>query len=326
MTPRGRLGSLAPPLLLLSIVLSALVAGTARPPSVAAAAAQLLPPGARCEELSLAGGGFVRAREILLDDTGEGVSVRTANGWREIPTVQPAGEVTTRRLWLGTDQQGRDVLARALRGAPLSLSVALLATLVALTLGTAVGMWMALSGGATQRLLHVATDALLGLPRLLLLLMLGLVLRGSPGAVGLAIGLAAWPESARLVEAETRALRHRPFSAAAHAAGAGRLRLAWRHLLPNVVPLLAVAAPLVATEAILLESTLAFLGVPGGSPASWGRMVAEAQLLLPRGWSLALFPGLLLCLTAGSVHALSRAVRPSRPIHVSTTPATRNAP
>jgi peptide/nickel transport system permease protein len=168
-------------------------------------------------------------------------------------------------------------------------------------------------------LLRLATDGLLGLPRILLLLILGLVLRNAPLAVALTIGLASWMEVGRLVEAEARSLARRPFVAASVAGGAGRARVAWFHLLPNLATILSVVAPLVATEAILLESTLAFLGIGGASSASWGRIVADGQHLLPGGWWIVVFPGVLLTATALAVHGLARVSR--RPAASSVFPA-----
>ncbi len=110
-----------------------------------------------------------------------------------------------------------------------------------------------------------------------------------------------------MVEAGVRGVDAQPFIAAARSSGAGKLRLTLRHLLPNLLPVLAVAAPLVATEAILLESTLSFLGVAGGSGSiSWGRIVADGQRLLPSGWWIAVFPGVLLCITALTIHGVAR--------------------
>jgi peptide/nickel transport system permease protein len=279
-------------------------AGTADAPDLAPAAAQLLPPGSFVEEAALAGGGFVRALEIRDDE--RGLHLRSKGEWREIPGTSTSGPVRTVRLWLGTDHQGRSLFARTLHGARTSLLAAAVATLVALALGTGVGLAAALSRRAIAGSVRIATDGLLGLPRLLLLLMLGAVLRGSVVGVGLAVGLSSWMEVSRLVEAEARSLRARPFVLAARASGAGVIRTAWGHVVPNLLPILAVAAPLIATEAILLESTLSFLGIGGGDSASWGRMVADGQRFLPGAWWLVCFPGLLLSLTAVAVHFLAR--------------------
>jgi peptide/nickel transport system permease protein len=285
-------------------VVGPFLSGTADAPDLAPAAAQLLPPGSFVEEAPLASGGFVRALEIRDDE--RGLRVRTASEWRAIPGARTSGPVRTVRLWLGTDHQGRSLYARTLHGARTSLLVALVATFVALGLGTGVGLAAALSRRAVAGPVRIATDGLLALPRLLLLLMLGVALRGSVVDIALAVGLASWMEVSRLIEAEARSLRGRPFVLAARAGGAGVIRTAWGHVVPNLLPILAVAAPLIATEAILLESTLSFLGIAGNDSTSWGRMVADGQRFLPGAWWMVCFPGLLLSSTAVAVHSLAR--------------------
>jgi len=302
--------------IVLAIVLGAgWVVGPADPPAVAPSAVQLLPPGSIVEQAPLHQGGFVRGLEIVTDTTG--LRVRGPDGWRRFPTLRLAGEVTRLRLWLGSDHQGRDLMARAVHGARTSLTVALLATLVAISLGGLAGLATAVSPPPLAAALTVAIDGFIGMPRLLLLLMLGVILRGSPAGIGLAVGLASWMELSRLVEAESRAVLARPYIAAARASGAGPARTALRHLVPALGPVLSVSAPLVATRAILIESTLSFLGVSGGTSASWGRMVADGQRLLPDAWWLVVFPGLLLCATALAVHGLTPRVSPG-----SATPST----
>jgi len=301
---RGSFRLIVPALLLCVALLGPPLVGPPDPPSVAASAIQLLPPGALIEEVPLEGGGFVRALEIRVLD--EGMQLRSPDGWRSISGLRPSGSPRALRLWLGSDHQGRSLAARIVHGTRTTLLVASVATLVAVLLGTGLGLASALASRSGRGIIEVGTDGLLGLPRLLLLLMLGVLLRGSGFGIGLAIGLSSWMEVARLVQAEALKLRARPFVATARVAGAGRLRIAFRHLLPNLAPIVAVAAPLVATEAILLESTLSFLGVAGGSDAgSWGGIVADGQRLLPDGWWIVLFPGLLLSVTALAVHGLA---------------------
>ena len=133
-----------------------------------------------------------------------------------------------------------------------------------------------------------------------------MILRGSAVGIALAIGLGSWMELSRLVQAESARLDALPFVAAARSSGSGRFRIAARHMIPNLLPLLAVVAPLVATEAILLEATLSFLGVAGSDASSWGRIIADGQRFLPGGWWIIVFPGLLLCATALAVHSLAR--------------------
>jgi len=286
-------------------LLGPMATGGDSPPAVAPTAAQLLPPGARVQSVSLEGGGFARALQVeVLDD---GLRLRSETGWRTLPSIRAAGRVRSGRLWLGSDHQGRSVLARVVHGARTSLLVAMLATLVAVLLGSIVGLATASVPRFASAVIEVTTDGVLGLPRLLLLLILGLLLRGSVPGIGLAIGLGSWIELSRLVAAESRRLRGFAFLEAARTSGATPWRLAWKHLSPNLVPIVAVTAPLIAAEAIVLESTLAFLGVGGGPvSSSWGSLVADGQRLLPSAWWMSVFPGLLLCATAFAVHGLVR--------------------
>jgi peptide/nickel transport system permease protein len=174
------------------------------------------------------------------------------------------------------------------------MSVALLAGGLAMLLGTLYGLAGCMLTGWRRRALEILNDALLGLPRLLLLLMVGLWIGTRGLTPAWAIGAVSWMTVARLVQSEGRALLSQGFFAAARGQGAGKPRLAVFHLLPNLAPVLSVQAALVAAEAVLLEATLSFLGVPGSSALSWGRIVADGQRLLPSGWWIVMFPGLLL--------------------------------
>jgi peptide/nickel transport system permease protein len=118
----------------------------------------------------------------------------------------------------------------------------------------------------------------------------------------------------RVIEADARATLGRPFVEAASAAGSGRIRLAIRHVLPIAAPVLAAIVPVVVAEAVLLEATLAYLGV-GASPSSWGTMVAEGQRMLSTTWWMAVVPGALVVLTALAVHGpVTARSRPATPV------------
>jgi len=302
------------PLVALAL-LGPLLTGPAEIPAAAPSAAQLLPPGTRVTEIELVGGGFVRAKDVEVFENG--MRVLAGQDWRDLGGLVAAAPPRSKRLWLGTDHQGRSVSARAAYGARTSLTVASLATLIAVILGSVLGMASALLPRGARWWLEVTTDGLLGLPRLLLLLMLGILLGGSVVGIALAIGLGSWMEVSRLVQAESRRLIGSDFFEAALTSGAGRSRLAARHLLPNLTPVLAVAAPLVATEAVIVEATLSYLGLPGaGTSATWGALVADGQRLLPNGWWMVLFPGLLLTLTAFTAYGLTRPWS-RRPLRVS---------
>jgi len=292
-------------LLLVAAVFGPLGTGPPTAPSYAAAAAQLLPPGTLVDEARLEGGGFVRATGLRR--SAAGFEVRVGSEWRGSAGLRLAEAVHRRRVWLGTDHQGRSVLSRVAAGARTSLIVALSATVIALAVATVVGLACALAPRPVRLCLSIGTDALLGLPRLLMLLILGVALRGLPAGLGLAIGLASWMEPARIVEAGARRIAASTFFAAALASGAGRVHLATRQVLPNLSPVLGVAAPMIATQAILIEATLSFLGLDEASGASsWGRIVADGQRMLPAGWWLVVVPGLLICAAALAAHRLAQ--------------------
>ena len=296
---RLALGALA---LALAFVAGTLAEPLARPPALAAATAQLLPPGTRVEEVAIAGGGVLRAQRI--EPLPGGVRLVGQARTRVVRDLVLAGQVRGRVLWMGSDQQGRDVAARLLVAARSSALLAAVATALALGLGTAVGLVSALLRPSLRRLVRMAVDAALALPRVLLLLLLAVALRGSWLGLAIAVGLGSWMEVARLVEADARALLARGFTAAAGAAGAGTARVARVHLVPNLGPVLRAAAPLLAVEAVLLEATLSYLGVGAGDVPSWGRMIAEGQRLLVTAWWPAVFPGVALSVLPALVVAL----------------------
>jgi peptide/nickel transport system permease protein len=205
--------------------------------------------------------------------------------------------------WFGTDELGRDVAARILDGARISLAVGLLSASVAGLSGVAIGGIAGYSGGAVDAVLMRLTDAALAVPRLPLLMIAGAVLQPPVSLLVLLIGLAGWMETARVVRAEFLALRARGFVESARAAGAGHVRLILAHLLPNAAQAIVVSMTLAVARGILLESALSFFGVGVRPPqASWGNMLYQAQsALLTEPW-LALAPGIFIFVTTLSVN------------------------
>lgn len=213
---------------------------------------------------------------------------------------------------LGTDELGRDVLARLLRGGQVSLMVGLLTALVAAVIGTLVGLLAGYYGGTLDALLMRLTDGVIALPLLPLLIVLAAV---DPAKLGLPaetfqsewagvlrivaiIGLVGWTTVARLVRAATLSVREREFVRAAVALGAGPARIMAVHILPNVVSPVIVATTLSVGNIILLESALSFLGLGVQPPLpSWGNMLTGALELIWSAPALAVWPGALIFLT-----------------------------
>jgi peptide/nickel transport system permease protein len=205
--------------------------------------------------------------------------------------------------WFGSDDLGRDVLARVLYGARVSLAVGLLSAAIAGASGVAIGGAAGYFGGAIDSILMRGTDAMLAVPRLPLLMIAAALLQPSVPLLIVLIGLAGWMETARIVRAEVRALRTSGFVESARAAGAGHSRVIMMHLLPNAAQAAIVSITIAVARAILLESALSFFGVGVRPPqASWGNMLYQAQATLASEPWLALAPGGFIVLTAIAVN------------------------
>jgi peptide/nickel transport system permease protein len=211
----------------------------------------------------------------------------------------------------GTDQLNRDVLARVVAGARVSLSVALLAVGLSVTIGAAVGLVSGYWGGVVDAGLMRLVDGALAIPRLfILLLVLATMDRVPLPALIILIGATGWFATSRLVRAEVLRIREETYVRAAEALGARRRHIILRHLLPNTMGPLLVAATLGVGDVILLEAGLSFLGLGVQPPTpSWGNMVLDSkEVLVSAPWA-SIFPGLAIVITVLSANLVGDALR-----------------
>jgi len=210
----------------------------------------------------------------------------------------------------GTDLYSRDVLSRVIYGARLSLMIGVLATIVSLTFGVAYGAIAGYVGGPLDAVMMRVLDAFLSIPRLLLLI--GVLVAWpdfSIGALVIFLGLTGWFGLSRIVRGQVLALKHAEFVTAARALGASRRRILWRHLLPNLVSPIVVAATLGVAHVIVLEAGLSYLGIGVPPPsASWGNIILDGADQVATLWWMSLFPGLFMVLTVMTLNILAEAL------------------
>lgn len=205
----------------------------------------------------------------------------------------------------GTDDYGRDYFTRALYGGRISLAVGLLAMVIAISVGTAVGTISGYFGGKLDNLLMRLVDILMSIPSFFLMLILNAYLK--PGILNLIliIGLMTWMDIARIVRAETLTMKEREYVLYARVSGQKPFLIIIKHIIPSIASTIIVAATLNIATAILLESSLSFLGLGVQQPnSSWGSMLNNAQSYIGDAWHLALFPGFLILLTVLSFNVL----------------------
>ena len=211
---------------------------------------------------------------------------------------------------LGTDRFGRDVWTRLVYGARISMGVGVLAVLISLAIGVVVGGVAGYWRGPLSVTLLGLTDFALAVPRVVLLLLLAALWQPSTALVVTVLGLTGWMGIARLVHGEVRSLAARPFVEGAVAVGARRLRILARHILPNALTPVIVAAALGVGNAIILEGGLSYLGLGVQAPTpSWGNMIASGRDVLVNAPWVATAPGVALVLVVVACTLLGDAVR-----------------
>jgi len=238
---------------------------------------------------------------VLVDESA--LDVTRATGGRLKP---PSGEYL-----LGTDENGRSILALTLWGTRVSLLVGLSATALAVVIGTLVGILAAHFGRWVSTILMPITDFFLIIPSLVLAIALSTVLGGGIGTIIIAIGVVSWPTGARLVRAQTLSVEARPYIERAKALGGGHGHVIVKHVLPSVLPLVFVNTTLAVGNAIVAESTLSFLGLGDPNNVTWGSILHAANssgAITYGAWWYLLPPGIAIALVVLSFTLVGRAL------------------
>lgn len=212
--------------------------------------------------------------------------------------------------WFGTDLVGRDLFARIMLGAQVSLSVAAVATAVSVLIGVPFGAFSGLRGGRTDQLMMRLVDVLYAVPFILIVILLMVVFGRQPHLFYLALGAVYWLDIARIVRGQTLSIRERGYIQAARGLGAGRFGILFRHVVPNVAGPALVYATLTIPAVILAESFVSFLGLGIQEPdTSWGVLIADGTRTMESApWTL-FFPALFLGLTVWCFNMLGDRLR-----------------
>lgn len=241
--------------------------------------------------------------------------------------VDPKGRLSPPSAdhWMGTDSTGRDLYARIIHGGQISLLVGVLAVILSVSAGTVIGGVAAYYGGWVDAILMRFTEAMLSIPSLFLLIVLGKffgrdvqsieifgrTFSGSVAIVILVIGLTSWMVLARIVRANVLSLKEMDYISASKALGANNIQIFFRHLIPNTMGAIIVASTLGLAGAILSEAYVSFLGLGVQPPtASWGNMLTQAQQFIQRGsWWMWVFPSLFIVFTILSINLVGDGLR-----------------
>jgi peptide/nickel transport system permease protein len=216
----------------------------------------------------------------------------------------------SRQHWLGTDEVGRDIFARLIYASRISLSIGFLAVAVAIVVGTSIGALAGYFGGWFDNALMRATDAILSIPALFFLIVLSVTLGPSVRTMIVVIGLLSWMELARIIRANVLSLKRREFVEAARTMGAPSARIIGRHILPNTLAPIVVAATLGVGYALLTEASISYLGLGVQPPEpSWGNMLYNAQSYFFNAPWITLYPGLMILVTVLCINFVGDGLR-----------------
>jgi peptide/nickel transport system permease protein len=218
--------------------------------------------------------------------------------------------IDARTYVLGTDDLGRDHLARLLYAGQISLSIAFAAAIISIVIGVTIGIIAGFYGGLIDDVVNLTIATISSLPTLLILLILVALLNPGPEVLVLVLGFLGWFGICRLVRGETLSIRAREYIVSARAIGAPVSRIMFVHVLPNLLSVVIVALALDIGNLILVESALSFLGFGIKPPAaSWGNMLSNAQTFFTKGVHLVIFPGLMISITVLCLYIIGDGLR-----------------
>jgi peptide/nickel transport system permease protein len=212
--------------------------------------------------------------------------------------------------WLGTDQIGRDLLSRMIYGGRVSLLIGVTAVAISSTIGVLLGLAAGYFGAKIDWIIMTLINVMLTFPFVLLALAVIAVLGPSLPNMIFVLGVAGWPIYARVIRAETMALREREFVVAGRALGMSHARIIFGQILPNLVSAITVVATLQIAQVIILESFLSFLGLGVQPPTpAWGNMLGEGRVYMLNSWWIAAFPGAAIFITTLVINLMGNALR-----------------
>ena len=212
--------------------------------------------------------------------------------------------------WLGTDQIGRDLLSRMIYGGRVSLLIGVTAVALSSTIGVLLGLAAGYFGAKIDWTIMTLINVMLTFPFVLLALAVIAVLGPSLPNMILVLGVAGWPIYARVIRAETMALRERDFVVAGRALGMSHARIIFGQIFPNLVSAITVLATLQIAQVIVLESFLSFLGLGVQPPTpAWGNMLGDGRVYMLNSWWIAAFPGAAIFITTLAINLMGNALR-----------------